>query len=121
MMTQDSVPVAAAWVEHLLSGTVALAVATIAVALLGLALMTGRVTARRGLEVVAGIFLIFGAPVVSAGLLGERTVSRDAAAPIPPQGAAVATVPPRPSVYDPYAGASVPPAQMQADVLSPMR
>jgi TrbC/VIRB2 pilin len=118
---RDSVLVAANWVEHMLTGSLALAVATIAVAMLGLAVMSGRVTTRRGLEVVLGIFLIFGAPVISAGLLRARPVEVGPAAPSLPRPGAVTTAPPRASVYDPYAGASVPSMQMRSGDLAPMQ
>jgi type IV secretory pathway VirB2 component (pilin) len=101
---------AATWWQTLATGTVATVIATIAVAVIGMLMLQGRLPLRRGVTVVLGCFLLFGARTISDGLLN---VSRRATGemvtvqvPIPP--APVATAPPQPSVYDPYAGAAVP-------------
>jgi type IV secretory pathway VirB2 component (pilin) len=99
---------AAAWVSGTLTGSVATVVATLAVAFIGFMMLQGRLALRRGLVVVIGCFLIFGARTIVTGLrnLGPAAGDRQqlAVTPIPPAPKA----PPQPLVYDPYAGASVP-------------
>jgi len=78
----------------------------IAVALVGMMMLTGRVAVRQGLRVTVGCFVLLGAPAVALVLqaLAHREyapghVAVPAATPAPP------TYPP--SDYDPYAGASL--------------
>lgn len=101
---------AAIWWRTLATGTVATLVATIAVAVIGLLMLQGRQPLRRGVTVVLGCFLLFGARMVADGLLGigrgmagDPVAAQRFVAPAP-----VATVPSQPAVYDPYAGAAVP-------------
>jgi type IV secretory pathway VirB2 component (pilin) len=103
----------AAWVEGTLLGTLATIIAVIAVAAIGIAMFEGRVDLKRGMLVIAGCFVLFGAPVISAGLMS--IVSRDevaiARAPLPPALAVSRFIsPPAPqrADFDPYAGAAVP-------------
>lgn len=76
---------AAAWLQELLLGSAGLAIATISVALLGFAILQGRLSPRDGARVVLGCFLLFGAPLVAHGLRGvmgaEASVSSGVAAP----------------------------------------
>jgi type IV secretion system protein VirB2 len=72
-MTQDpagSSPLVAAleWVQGTLLGNVATAAAVIAVAVVGFMMLTGRIEWRRGLTVVIGCFIIFGAVSIVAGI-----------------------------------------------------
>ncbi|TXC73384.1 TrbC/VirB2 family protein [Sphingorhabdus soli] len=97
---------AARWIGDVMLGPLATVVAVIAIALVGFAMLSGRIDWRRGLMAVAGCFLLFGAPAIVAGLLGSREWSGG--------GAVVATAPatepiakPLPENYDPYAGASL--------------
>lgn len=96
------------WIERLMLGTAATGVAILAIAILGLLTLQGRLDWRRGSRVILGCFLIFGAPVIAAGLLGRidnppvrpsPTAEADIDAPPPP--------PPRNQPFDPYAGAAV--------------
>ncbi len=119
-MESRSILAAAAWVSHLLTGQTALILATVAIAVLGLTVMAGRLPIRRGIEVVIGIFLIFGAPIVAAGLSGTNPTEAD----VPPAASSAPSVnaaPPTAAVYDPYAGASVPQNRASPDILSPVQ
>ncbi|MFL9841149.1 TrbC/VirB2 family protein [Sphingomonas sp. ST-64] len=99
---------AAEWIQGTLLGTLATTIAVIAIAWIGLGMLTGRIDLRRGATIVLGCFVLFGAPTIAAGLmrLGDASVGRAAEpiAPAPP--APIVTLSPVP--YDPYAGASVP-------------
>ncbi len=59
---------ALAWLQGTLLGTVATAAAVIAVAGVGFMMLTGRMEWRRGLTVVVGCFIIFGAGALVAGI-----------------------------------------------------
>jgi type IV secretory pathway VirB2 component (pilin) len=106
---------AAQWLQGSLLGTIATEVAVIAVAATGMMMLTGRIDWRRGVSVVLGCFIIFGAPVIAAGILGIVTDGQARYVPaerrVPMQ---VEPAPPQPlpssapAPYDPYAGASVP-------------
>ena len=61
-------PSAAEWVTGTLFGDVAAALCVLAVAFVGLMLMSGRLAARDGLRVVIGCFVLLGAPLIAAGL-----------------------------------------------------
>lgn len=65
-----SSPVLAAllWVQDTLLGRVATTAAVIAVALIGYMMLTGRFEWRRGLTILIGIFIIFGAVSIVAGI-----------------------------------------------------
>lgn len=98
------------WVSGSLSGSLATALAVVAVALLGLALLQGRLLVREAGEVVLGCFLLFGAAAVAAGLMGvdqDRTAVAASVSPVAaPYTPEVPPTPP-PVVYDPYGGATV--------------
>jgi len=102
------------WLQATLLGTVATMIAVIAVASVGIMMLTGRVDLRRGATVIIGCFLLFGASSIAAGIrsaaeagFGTAIVERP-----PPIAAAPSGFkdPPRPALNpaeDPYAGASV--------------
>lgn len=56
------------WVQGTLLGTLATTAAVIAVAVVGLMMLTGRIDWRRGITVVLGAFIIFGAVAIVAGM-----------------------------------------------------
>src|SRR5436305_7382364 len=56
------------WVQGTLLGNLATAAAVIAVAAVGFMMLTGRMDWRRGLTVVIGCFVIFGAVSIVAGI-----------------------------------------------------
>ena len=101
------------WIEGVALGTVATSIALIAVASIGFLMLGGRLPVRRGATVIAGCFVLFGAPVIAAGLLGSLQSGSNVperAAPSP-LAAAIPKPTPLPSPaqsYDPYAGAAVP-------------
>lgn len=108
-----SQPIVAAgrWLEGVLFGSLAVSIAVIAIAWVGFLLLSGRIDIRRGMIVVAGCFILFGAQGVANGLLGLARERESQSLPIAPvtQMVAPAIVQPSPSaVTDPYAGASVP-------------
>ena len=62
------------WIQGTLLGNLATTAAVIAVAIVGFMMLTGRIEWRRGLTVVIGCFIIFGATAIVAGIktLAER-------------------------------------------------
>ena len=65
-----SSPIVAAlnWVQGTLLGNLATTAAVIAVAVVGFLMLTGRMDWRRGLTVVIGCFIVFGAVSIVAGI-----------------------------------------------------
>ena len=63
-------PIAGAvgWLQGTLLGTVATVVAVIAVAAVGLMMLTGRLNWRYGATVILGCFILFGATSIVAGI-----------------------------------------------------
>lgn len=98
------------WIQGALLGSVALVVATLAIAGLGFMMLFGRIDIRRGTTVIIGCFLLLGSPVI-ANTLQAFWVGGSSAE---PEALAVAPAPPPPpppalpANADPYAGASVP-------------
>ena len=56
------------WIQGTLMGSVATAVAVIAVASVGLLMLTGRMNWRFGATVVVGLFILFGASAIVGGI-----------------------------------------------------
>ena len=56
------------WIQGTLMGNVATTAAVIAVAVVGLMMLTGRIDWRRGLVVVLGAFIVFGAAAIVEGM-----------------------------------------------------
>ena len=112
MSGQSSMVGGALWVQHLMLGSVAIVIAVLTVAGVGAAMLTGRTDVRRGGTVILGCFVVFGAPLIAAGLrevLGSGVDSSlTVRAASPPTIVAPPSPPPVPEAYDPYAGASVP-------------
>lgn len=94
---------AARWIHDALLGTVATTIAVIAIALVGIAMLSGRVDWRRGMMVIFGCFLLFGARSIVGGLMpqGDGFVPMVSGPPPPAAGP-----PPEAQTYDPYAGAA---------------
>ena len=104
----SSVLVAAvSWLEGALLGTVATTVAVIAVASIGLMMLSGRINIRYGATVVLGCFILFGASSIVAEIRGVRggPSESEAYVYVPPPPPAPARPPANP---DPYAGAALP-------------
>lgn len=99
---------ASGWVTAAMSGSLAIGLCVLAVAFVGLLLMSGRLAVREALRVVLGCFVLLGAPAIALGLQG---MSQENAQPGAPAEPLVVEAPPPaplpPSTYDPYAGASL--------------
>jgi type IV secretory pathway VirB2 component (pilin) len=113
LFDEPSLPVAegtADWITGLLTGPVATSLCVIAVAVLGMMLLTGRIPIRQGLQVVLGCFLLLGASTIAAGLqaFGDGARGQEAGeVVIVPQDDLARRRPLPPARYDPYAGASL--------------
>jgi type IV secretory pathway VirB2 component (pilin) len=115
-------PLAAAigWLQGTLLGTVATTLAVIAVAAVGMMMLTGRINLRRGASVVFGCFILFGASSIAGGIQSAVAAADFGSAPLPalyqppveaPPPAAVESPPTPakpPAQNDPFAGASIP-------------
>lgn len=106
--TDSALDGTAGWITGMLSGTAATSLCVIAVATLGLLMLSGRMAIRRGTDIVIGCFLLLGAGTIAAGLrdLGDD-LSSDTDAPMPLVIERDAPQPLPPANYDPYAGASL--------------
>jgi type IV secretion system protein VirB2 len=62
------------WIEGTLLGTIATVVAVIAVACVGLLMLTGRINWRYGATVIIGCFILFGAASIVAGIQSTASV-----------------------------------------------
>lgn len=113
--TPDAFIAAVRWLDGTLLGSLASIVAIIAVATIGLLLISGRVDVRRAVQVILGCFIIFGASTIAAGLADALNMSKTGGEVLPPQPPAMKIAPPGPQrpvanvPYDPYAGAALPP------------
>ena len=111
-----SLVAAVAWIQGTLLGTIATTIAVISVASVGLGMLAGRVDIKRGVTVILGCFVLFGASGIVAGVRGmmaDRDTGERVYSPTMPISGpaplAVPRPPPTPSPgYDPYSGASVP-------------
>ena len=56
------------WIQGTLMGNVATAVAVIAVAMCGFMMLTGRLNWKMGATVILGVFVLFGAATIVAGI-----------------------------------------------------
>ncbi|NVE94924.1 TrbC/VirB2 family protein [Altererythrobacter lutimaris] len=67
---QGSGPIVSAlgWLQGTLLGNVATAVAVMAVAAIGFMMLTGRMNWRFGATVIIGVFILFGAATIVAGI-----------------------------------------------------
>ena len=54
------------WLQGTLLGTMATAIAVLAVAAVGFMMLTGRINWRHGATVILGCFTVFGAPIIAA-------------------------------------------------------
>ena len=66
---------AARWIPGTLLGTVATVVAVIAVAVVGLLMLSGRINWRHGAVVILGCFILFGAASIVAGIQSTAALS----------------------------------------------
>ena len=63
------------WMRDTMLGTVATTVAVMAVAAVGFMMLSGRVNWRFGATVIVGVFVVFGAASIVAGIQGAAGVS----------------------------------------------
>lgn len=66
----SSLPSAAGWIEGLMSGPLALTVATLAIGLFGLTMLSGRISVKAAARVVLGCFILLGSAALARGLMG---------------------------------------------------
>lgn len=104
---------AADWATGLLSGPLAVGLATLGVAGFGLSMLAGRLELRRGLAVILGCFVLLGAPAMARGLLGLLDIERPAPVIAPQVAHSEPAIESRTvqTTDDPYAGASLVPRQ----------
>ena len=98
------------WTQGALGGSLATALCIIAVAILGLLLLSGRLQVRRSVEVALGCFLLLGAGALAvqlqqlaSGAGGAEAMGGEQV--ILPAPSETPRLPP--ASYDPYAGASL--------------
>ena len=70
LMTPSAAFAALGWLQGTLLGNVATAVAVMAVAAVGFMMLTGRLNWRFGATVIIGVFILFGAASIVAGIQG---------------------------------------------------
>jgi type IV secretory pathway VirB2 component (pilin) len=104
----SAIVAAVLWLQQTMLGTVATAVAVTAVAWVGMLMLAGRLEIRRGLTVVLGCFVLFGASAIVGGLQSAISDDRTELVSMPPPPPVPQAPPPPARSADPYAGASVP-------------
>ncbi|MFN3592924.1 MAG: TrbC/VirB2 family protein [Thermaurantiacus sp.] len=62
------------WLEGTLLGTIATVLAVIAVACVGLLMLTGRIDWRYGVTVIIGCFILFGAASIVGGIQSAASI-----------------------------------------------
>ena len=94
------------WVEGLLFGPLAIAVCVIAVAFVGVSMLTGRIHVRRAVQTLLGVIVLLSAPTIAAIFVQSSDQPlQPVLAHSEPKPAAVRDLPP--VDVDPYAGASL--------------
>lgn len=95
------------WLAGVLAGPAAIGLCVVAVAIVGITMLSGRLAIRDGLRVLLGCFVLIGAPLLATEF---RSFAQDAssvrAAEPPPASRPPARELP-PADYDPYSGASL--------------
>ena len=94
------------WMTGTLLGNVAVSLCVLAVAFVGLMLMSGRLAIRDGLRVAVGCFVLLGAATIAAGLRGAADEA-SSGRPDPVVVPTMEAVPVAPPSDDRYAGASL--------------
>lgn len=97
------------WIAGVMTGPLAIIVATLAVAALGFAMLQGRLSMKDGARVIFGCFILFGAPYIARELAPDAPQGARAQAVFSAHPQQMPDVPTAPQTnHDPYAGASVP-------------
>ena len=104
----DSLYAPVRWTEGVLTGTMATSVAIMALAAIGLRMLSGHIRYRRGFWVIVGCFMLFMAPVMSAALLVALGSQQPPVAPVFANDPSPVPKSTQSAPYDPYAGASLP-------------
>lgn len=107
MPTEFSLASSVAWLQNLLLGGIATSFAILAIASIGLLMLSGRIPTRRGATTILGCFILFSADMIANGIVDSVAPQPIAVADTAPAPAYTPSVP-KVSSYDPYAGASVP-------------
>lgn len=96
------------WISGLISGQIAVSLCVLAVALLGLRLLTGHLAIARGARTIFGIFILLGAPTIAV-TMASWADERPAVVPLvlEPQGNVGVREELPAAGFDPYAGASL--------------
>ncbi len=107
--TQSPLNEASDWLLAVLIGQVAVGLCVVAIAVIGLTMLTGRLPIRRGIVVVTGCFVLLGAPIIASGLLTATspTFSEKSMPHSPPDRVLYEREPLPEATYNPYAGASL--------------
>lgn len=77
--SQQPVANSVTWIGDTLLGEVAITLCVLAVAFVGFSMLTGHISIRRGGQVIIGCFILLGAPVIAASILGVMTPSQHSA------------------------------------------
>ncbi|PNQ76345.1 hypothetical protein BA950_07660 [Erythrobacter sp. SAORIC-644] len=105
--SQSSFVEAIEWINGLLLGSLATGLCILAISFVGYLMLFGQITIRHGMRVVLGCFILFGAPLIAAGLSGAW----QSASSLPSEPLVYIPTETReplpPANYDPYAGASL--------------
>ena len=97
------------WVNAVLIGELAVGLCVMAVAIIGLLMLTGRLPVRKGARVILGCFVLLGAPAIAGELMQVWPVAEPAARPVPM--VVEGNLQPReelpPATYNPYTSATM--------------
>jgi hypothetical protein len=106
------------WLTGTLLGSVAVSLCVIAIAFVGLRMMTGHLAARDGLRVVIACFVLLGAATIAAGL--QRTARQvSPAGSDPVQAQALSDPPPLAPAAAPFPGGPSLQPDQRADLNRP--
>lgn len=103
-----AIETSANWLASLMTGGLAVGLCVLAIAIIGLLMLGGRLPVREGVRVIFGCFVLLGAPIIANAFVmtGEylvpKQITTEANRPLP---APARELPP--SAFDPYAGASL--------------
>lgn len=99
---------AVGWIEQVLLGELAVGLCVIAIALLGIMMLAGRLPLRNGARIILGCFTLLGAPVIAADLAQAwRDDEPTSSEPIIVQSDLGAREELPPADYNPYARATM--------------
>ncbi|QZP09149.1 TrbC/VirB2 family protein [Caenibius sp. WL] len=103
------------WLRDLLLGSIGTMIAVLAIAGIGLLMLSGRLPIRRGVTAILGCFILFSAGTIAGGLINQWEPMTNTVVVAPEAPAYTATIP-TPAPYDPFEGAAVP-VRPQRDIL----